>query len=50
MSIEKRVVPISRSVRTLIGKHAARSKHIKDLKDLRALQSPSTIDIKVLRT
>ena len=34
MSIEKRVVPFSRSVRTLIKKHADLAKSIKDLKDL----------------
>ena len=37
MSIEKRAGPFSRSIRTLIRKHAALAKHIKDLKDLRAL-------------
>ena len=37
MSIEKRVVPFSRSFRSLIKTRAA-SKPIKDLKDLRALQ------------
>ena len=38
MSIEIRVVPFSRSVRTLIS-IAAREETIKDLKDLRALHS-----------
>ena len=38
MSIEKRVVPFSRAFRSLIRKHAALAKTIKDLKDLRALR------------
>ena len=38
MSIEKRVVPFSRSFRSLIRKHAALAKPIKDLKDLRVLR------------
>ena len=37
MSIEKRVVTLSRSFRTLIN-HAALAKSIKDLKDLRILR------------
>ena len=37
MSIEIRVVPFSRSIRTLIKKHAALAKSIKDLKDLSVL-------------
>ena len=50
MSIEKRVVPFSRSFRTLIGNHADLSKHIKDLKDLRAFCVSAAIDIQVLQT
>ena len=38
MSIAPRVVPFSRSIRTLIRKHADLAKTIKDLKDLRALR------------
>ena len=38
MSIAACAVPFSRSVRTLISKHAALAKPIKDLKDLRALR------------
>ena len=38
MSIEKRAGPFSRSVRTLIKKHADLAKSIKDLKDLRILR------------
>ena len=38
MSIAARVAPFSRSVRTLISKHAALAKVIKDLKDLRILR------------
>ena len=38
MSIAARVVPFSRSIRTLIRKHAALAKPIKDLKDLRVLR------------
>ena len=38
MSIAARVVPFSRSIRTLISKHAALAKPIKDLKDLRVLR------------
>ena len=50
MSIETRVVPFSRSFRTLI-KHTRRmSKSIKDLKDLRAFCVWAAIDIKVLQT
>ena len=37
MSIEKRVVTLSRSFRSLIKTRAALAKHIKDLKDLRIL-------------
>ena len=48
MSIDTRVVPFSKSFRSLI-KHAPHGKTIKDLKDLRALRL-SAIDIKVLRT
>ena len=39
MSIETRVVPFSRSFRSLIKKHAALAKSIKDLKDLSVLRS-----------
>ena len=49
MSTAARVVPFSRAFWSIIKKRAA-SKHIKDLKDLRALCMPSAIDIKVLRT
>ena len=38
MSIETRVSPFSRSIRSLIRKHADLAKTIKDLKDLRALR------------
>ena len=38
MSIEKRVVPFSRSFRTFIKTRADMSKSIKDLKDLRVLR------------
>ena len=38
MSIEKRVGPFSRAFRSLIKKRADLAKHIKDLKDLRALR------------
>ena len=50
MSIETRVVPFSRSIRTLIKKHAALAKFIKDLKDLGFFAGARAIDIKVLRT
>ena len=50
MSIEKRVVLFSRAFRSLIKKHAALAKTIKDLKDLRALCVSAAIDIQVLRT
>ena len=50
MSIEKRIVPFSRSVRTLIKIRAALAKVIKDLKDLRAFCLSAAIDIQVLRT
>ena len=50
MSIETRVGPFSRSFRSLIKKHAALAKVIKDLKDLRAFCVSAAIDIKVLRT
>ena len=38
MSIEKRIVPLSRSFRTLIKNTRRIAKQIKDLKDLKALQ------------
>ena len=38
MSIAARVIPFSRSIRTLIKTRALLAKAIKDLKDLRALQ------------
>ena len=38
MSIEKRVVPFSRSFRSLIKTRAALAKSIKDLKDLSVLR------------
>ena len=38
MSIEKRVMPFSRSFRSLIKKTRRTAEHIKDLKDLNALQ------------
>ena len=50
MSIEKRVVPFSRSFRSLIKTRAALAKTIKDLKDLRAFCVWAAIDIKVLQT
>ena len=50
MSIVTRVVPFSRSFRSLIKTRAALAKPIKDLKDLRILRSERAIDIKVLRT
>ena len=50
MSIEIRAGPTARSFRSLIGNHADLSKHIKDLKDLRAFCVSATIDIQVLRT
>ena len=49
MSIEKRVVPLSRSFRSLI-KNTLQVKVIKDLKDLRAFYVSAAIDIQVLRT
>ena len=50
MSIEIRVVTLSRSFRSLIKNTRGMSKHIKDLKDLSVLPVASAIDIKVLRT
>ena len=47
MSIETRVLPSSRSVRTLI-KSQRTTKSIKDLKDLRALCVAAAIDMQVL--
>ena len=49
MSIAARVVPFSRSFRSLIGKPRGLSKSIKDLKDLKALHAPRAIDIKDLK-
>ena len=49
MSIEKRAGP-TRSFRSLIGNHADMSKHIKDLKDLKAFRVSAAIDIQVLQT
>ena len=49
MSIETRVVTLSRSFRSLIKTRADLAKAIKDLKDLRALRVPGAIDIKVLK-
>ena len=49
MSIEKRVVPFSRSFRSLIKTRAALAKTIKDLKDLSVLRDRDAIDIQVLK-
>ena len=50
MSIETRVITLSRAFRSLIWKTRAASKHIKDLKDLNSLRIAAAIDIKVLQT
>ena len=49
MSIEKRVVTLSRSFRSLIKTRADMAKSIKDLKDFRALCMPAAIDIQDLK-
>ena len=50
MSIAPRVVPFSRSVRTLIRNHADLAKAIKGQKALRAFCVSAAIDIQVLQT
>ena len=50
MSIETRVVTLSRSFRSLIKRQRGEPLHIKDLKDLRVLCGAAAIDIKVLQT
>ena len=50
MSIETRVITLSRSFRSLIWKPRDAAKFIKDLKDLNSLRIAAAIDIKVLQT
>ena len=49
MSIEIRVITLSRSFRTLIEKHRSVSKFIKDLKDLKSFRIADAIDMQDLK-